>query len=169
MRNILRKVCGARDVCPTIVAEAYRIETAGEKRGDGGELSREKSGWHEASRFEESWIIIAITLQSLLLLGLVFNSNDGCPLFLHSGRPTGTSSFVLGAADFHLFSQMFLTGLLGLGLQDSEEKFSYPRLCRRQRSTYLVNVVHEHTLVLEDVTLCLHVQSMVPALREADN
>jgi len=54
-----------------------------------------------------------------------------------------TGSLVLGAAGFHLVGEHFSTGLLSLRL---------------------VDILHQHTLVLEDVTLRLLVQGMVEVL-----
>jgi len=79
----------------------------------------------------------------LLLGSLVLNSDDSLALLSDAGSATLTGSLVLDTASLHLVREDLGTGLLSLGL---------------------VNVLHENTLVLEDVTLRFLVQDVVKVL-----
>jgi len=76
----------------------------------------------------------------LLFFSLVFYGYNCCSLLFNSDRSTFTSSLVLHTSSLHLFSQILLSCLFGLGL---------------------VDVVHQDSFVFEDVTLGFHVQGVV--------
>ena len=79
-----------------------------------------------------------------LLLGiLLLDSSDTLPLLGQASSTTFPDSLVLETTSLHLVGENLGSGLLGLSL---------------------VNVFHEHTLVLEDVTLGLLVEDMVEVL-----
>lgn len=79
----------------------------------------------------------------LLLLGLELDGRDGGPLLGDSVGAALAHGLVAQTAGLHLVGNVLGAGLLGLGL---------------------VNELHEDALVLEDVTLGLHVELVVEVL-----
>ena len=79
----------------------------------------------------------------LLLLGLVLDSDDGSTLLENTLSTALAHGLVAHAAGLHLVGKVLRSGSLGLGL---------------------VDVLHENTLVLEDVTLGLEVELVVEVL-----
>lgn len=81
----------------------------------------------------------------LLLLLLVLHGSDGSSLLVESLLSAVAHVAVSQTAGLHLVGEVLGAGLLGLGL---------------------VNVLHQDSLVLEDITLRLEVQLVVAGWRE---